>query len=67
MSKITKIKGMKFYGLLSKGENKFLNWTSDNIEYPKKHLSEDMPFLVEIEITKVYTMNPLIIEVKETE
>jgi len=64
---MAKIKGTKFYGLMKEGNMAYLNYVSDDIEYPKNHMNKDHSYLVEITVTKVYTKNPVIIELNEEE
>lgn len=49
-----KYKGTKFYGVISK-EHGFIGWVEKDIEQTKKGLNLQMPTLVELTVTRVFT------------
>lgn len=61
-----KIIGKKFYATTNEKAT-YLSWEDTDIEKVKEHIDKDRPYLLELTVTKVYTKNPIIIELKEEE
>ena len=61
--KLRKLYGKKFYGVTS-GEERSCILVYTTLDAAKKNLREDESILVEVEITRVSTVNPFLTEIE---